>query len=106
LSSKYKIELRRWPKESKTAIGIDIAPGPDVPGVPAYRTTPGKGFDAIKASLTIGDVRKEKAINNSKDTTGVTFELDLNAGETQLSGTFVDSDGNELGAYYAYVTRL
>ncbi len=103
---RYKIELRRWPIEAGFAIGTDVPPGIDVPGVPAYRTTPGKGFNAITASLTIGDTRKQKAISRPKETPGVSFELELKAGETKLSGVFTDAKGNELGAYYAYVTRL
>ena len=105
-AGRYKVELRRWPKESGFAIGDDVAPGPDVPGVPAYRTTPGQGFDAKNASLTIGDVHKEKSIANAKKAEGISFELDLKAGETKLSGVFTDANGKELGAYYAYVTRL
>ncbi len=103
---RYRIELRRWPRESGFAIGADVAPGPDVPGVPAYRTTQGKGFDATKATLTIGKIHREKPITTAKKIPGVTFELELEAGETQLSGSFIDSGGTELGAYYAYVTRL
>lgn len=103
---RYKIELRRWPKESGFAIGADVAPGPGVPGVPAYRTTPGKGFDAKSATLTIGDIHQEKDIAAAGNIPAVTFELDLKAGDTQLSGTFINSEGTELGAYYAYVTRL
>ncbi len=103
---RYRIELRRWPKESGWALGADMPPSSDVPGVAAYRTTPGKGFDAKRAMLTIGDIRKERDISNAKKDTGVAFEVNLEAGETHLRGDFIDSDGEKLGAYYAYVLRL
>ena len=105
-AGRYKIELRRWPKESEFAISHDLSPGNDVPGVPAYRTTPGIGFNAINASLSIGGIHTEKLINNAKNASSVTFELDLEAGETHLSGLFTDAKGEKLGAYYAYITRL
>ncbi|MCF6312404.1 MAG: arylsulfatase [Verrucomicrobiales bacterium] len=105
-SARYQIQLRRWPKESEATIGADLAPGADVPGVPAYRTTPGKGFAAILATLTIGDQHLKKVIADAKKEKYVTFELDLKAGDTQLSGLFIDAEGNKLGSYYAYVKRL
>ncbi len=102
----YRIELRRWPKESGAAIAADLPPGADVPGVPAYRTTPGKGFAAMTASLTVGEQQLQKNIADAGKENHVSFELDLKAGDTRLSGLFTDAKGKKLGAYYAYVTRL
>lgn len=104
-AGRYRIELRRWPVEANKPIAADLPPGADVPGVKAYRTTPGKGFPATKASLEVAGQKAESKIADPQ-ATGVTFELDLPAGVTKLSGTFTAADGKQLGAYYAVVQRL
>ena len=71
----------------------------------AYRTTPGKGFLATKASLEIAGQKAESKITDPQ-AIGVSFELDLPSGVTTLSGTFTAADGTQLGAYYAVVKRL
>lgn len=104
-AGRYRIELRRWPVEADKPISADLPPGADVPGVKAYRTTPGKGFPATMASLEIAGQKAESKITDPQ-ATSVAFELDLPAGVTKLSGTFTAADGRQLGAYYAVVKRL
>ncbi len=102
-SGKYEVRLRRWPEESDLAIDASLEPGEPVPGVKAYRTTPGKSFEPIHASIRIGDVSaKATVVKHSKE---VTFELELDAGKTTMTALFETADGAEYGAYYAYVTK-
>ena len=104
-AGKYRIELRRWPVEADHPIAADLPPGEDVPGQPAYRTTPGKGFAATDATLEIAGQKVEAKVAGA-DATHVTFELELPAGITKLQGTFTSADGTQLGSYYAVVEKL
>ena len=103
-AGRYRIDLRRWPLEADHPIAADLPPGADVPGVPAYRTTPGVGFPAQTATLQIADLEKETPV--AKDATHARFEIDLPAGITRLQGSFIAADGKRLGSYYAIVTKL
>jgi arylsulfatase B len=100
----YEIRIRRWPQEADTAIGAGLPPGADVPGVKAYRTTKGKAFKAVKATVEIGGQSAETAVEpGAKE---VVFKLKLAAGVTRLSSRFHDANGDEIGGYYAYVKKL
>jgi len=99
----YTIELRRWPKELDAAIHADVPPGAKVYGRPAHRSTPGVGFPAVKAYLTIGGQRLTQTV--SKDDAGVTFRVKLSKGSHRLSATFVDAEGSSLDVFFVYVTE-
>ena len=100
----YEIRLRRWPQESQTPLDAPLEPGDDVPGAKAYRTTPGKAIQAVRATLKIADetIRQDVAAGSSE----VLFRMRLPAGETQMEATFETPAGEIYGAYYAYVTRI
>lgn len=99
----YEIAFRRWPREADTAIDAALEPGDDVPGVQAMRARPGKAISPTVTRLTIGDIQLEKAFEaGAKE---VVFEVELEAGLTQLSGRFVEADGTEYGTYYAYIKK-
>ncbi len=100
----YEIRVRRWPRESDAAIAAALPSGADVPGVQAYRARPGKAFQAVKATISIGGQNLETDVEpGSKE---VVFTLQLAAGVTRLSSRFHAADGKEIGGYYAYVKRL
>jgi arylsulfatase B len=99
----YEIRLRRWPEEADAAIDAALPAGADVPGVKAYRTTPGKAIAPTKAVLMIGEETLEKGIEPGEKE--VVFELDLPAGKTRMQALFESSEGSVHGAYYAYVER-
>lgn len=103
-SGEYEVELRRWPKTLNEAIAAEIEPGEDVPGQTAFRARVGKAFPAIKAHLNVGGQKLTKEIK--KGATNVKFRLNLKPGNDELWAKFSDKDGNECGAYYAYVTKL
>jgi arylsulfatase A-like enzyme len=104
-AGRYRIGLRRWPVEADHPIASDLPPGKGVPGVAAYRTTPGVGFAAKTAKLNIAGKELEAAVPGA-DATHVDFEVELPAGVTKLQGTFIAADGSELGSYYAVVEKL
>jgi hypothetical protein len=59
---------------------------------------------AVKATLRIADQELEKSVPpNAKE---VVFKMRLAAGVTRMSARFYTDDGQEFGAYYAYVKRL
>ena len=100
---KYVVRLRRWPLEADAPIDTPLPAGAPVPGVAAYRTTPGKAIRAATASLQVGDLRLSADV--SPGDKEVVFEVDLPAGSTTLSGRFQTADGQVYGAYYAYVSH-
>ncbi len=104
-AGRYRIGLRRWPVEADHPIASDLPPAKGVPGVAAYRTTPGVGFAAKTAKLNIAGKELEAAVPGA-DATHVDFEVELPAGVTKLQGTFIAADGSELGSYYAVVEKL
>ncbi len=101
---RYRITIRRWPPEINQPIASNIAPGPDVPGDKAHRTTPGKGMAATKAHIDILDQTREQDV--PQNAASVAFELPLEPREGVLRATFKDAAGTTFGAYYVEVQRL
>ncbi len=99
----YTIELRRWPKELGAAIHANIPPGAKVYGRPTFRTTPGMGFPAVEASLSIGDRSFTEPVDDRAK--GITFRVKLPKGSHRLSARFIDAERRSLDAFYAYVTK-
>ncbi len=99
----YEIRLRRWPEEADLPINAPLAPGADVPGVKAYRTTDGKAISPNRATIQIGDVASEAKVEpGAKE---VTFNLKLKAGKTRMKALFISESGEEHGAYFTYVLK-
>ena len=102
-AGEYEVRLRRWPETADLPINASLAPGADVPGQPAFRTAPGKAINPVKASIQIGDVSAKTDIKPG--THEVVFQLTLPKGKTRMTALFTAEDGEEFGAYYAYVTK-
>lgn len=99
----YEISVRRWPREADVPIDSPLAPGTPVPGDKAFRTTPGKAFQATRAQIEIAGQKMELPVKpGAKE---VTFKMHLNPGTTTLSGRFFDAEGGWIGTYYAYVEK-
>ncbi len=105
-TARYQIALRRWPQELRHPINANLASGHPVPGLTAFRETPGKGLGATKATLSLGDITETKMIGEDADE--VLFTLNLEKGDYLLEGMFHtdDADGIRIGAYYAVVKRI
>lgn len=100
----YQVRLRRWPEESDLPIDAPLDPGTPVPGVKAYRETPGKPIPATKATVVIGDEQAEAAVSPGQKE--VVMTLQLPAGKTKMAARFFTENGEEYGAYFAYVEKL
>ena len=99
----YTVELRRWPRVIDAAIHADVPAGEKVYGRPTFRTTPGTGFPAAWARLSIGEQHVTKAVKEND--AGVTFRVKLPQGSQRLSARFIDAKGRSLDAFYVYVTK-
>jgi hypothetical protein len=100
---KYTIRLRRWPEESDQMIRAELEPGTPVPGVQAYRARKGVGIKAVRATIDIAGVQAQADV--LKEAKEVTFHVTLPEGKSRLSARFIDEQGIEFGAYYAYISR-
>jgi hypothetical protein len=99
----YTVELRRWPEEADAAINAGLPPGEDVPGVAANRTTPGRAIEINEAHLKIGG--QELTMPVGRQDKSVRFDLHLEPGQDELWAKFTGPGGNEVGAFYAYITK-
>ena len=103
-AGKYEIRLRRWPEESNAAINAGMQPGEPVPGVKAYRMTPGRKFELSTATVEVSG----KSLSNTfePDAVEAVFTSELPAGKSRLFAEFHAADGSSVGAYYAYIKRI
>lgn len=97
----YVIRLRRWPVEAGAALDAGLEAGADVPGVRAWRTTPGVALPITRAWVEIAGERSE--IEVRPDAPFAEFRRELAAGDTTLRARFETRDGKVCGAYYAEV---
>lgn len=102
-AGKYHITLRRWPRETGAGLFASIPAGKPVPGLTAYRETPGEALKFRSATLTIGDQTSTRPAEGGQ---GVTFEMTLKTGKTFIEASFERDDGQKMGAYYVVVERL
>lgn len=101
----YTISLRRWPLEADHPITEELPPGADVPGASkAYRARPGLAIAAVSATMRL-DGKELGTRPVAEGATHVDFEVELTEGSHQLAPVFTDAQGNEIGAYYAIVTK-
>jgi arylsulfatase B len=102
----YQVRLRRWPLEADRPITAALPPGDDVPGASkAFRARPGKAIPVTNAILRLDgkDLETKPVLTGDKE---IVFAAQFNAGSYQLAPTFVDDEGNEIGAYYTIVEKL
>ena len=100
----YRIALRRWPRESGLSLRSSAEPGDPVPGLKAYRETPGKALEIIGAEIKIAGQTVQLEL--AEDLQEAVFELKLPAGDARLEAIFKLESGQIAGAYYAYVEKL
>lgn len=103
-AGKYEIRLRRWPLEIDRPISSPLAKGDPVPGSKAFRETPGKAVNAVKATIQIGDQTKSASVESGAKE--VVFQLDLEPKTTTMAATFETASGEVFGAYFTYVEKL
>lgn len=102
-SGDYQVQLRRYPSASNLAINATVPmvlmkeePGLDA-DIPA-----GVSKEFVKAVIKLGDtIIGESTVDNTK--ASVDFKVALPKGKNNLSATFINQEGIELGAYYVSV---
>ncbi|HET6573149.1 MAG TPA: arylsulfatase [Fimbriiglobus sp.] len=103
----YEITLRRWPRETKAALGArhDASPKLAAIGGKAY-APPSKAFPTI-AEGVVKVAGREASAKTAPTAQEVAVRVALPAGKTTLKGWFRDAEGKDLcGAFYAYVRKV
>ncbi|MBK1834481.1 arylsulfatase [Roseibacillus ishigakijimensis] len=100
----YRITLHRWAPSTGAKITQALPAGEPVPGLVAFRETPGRAIPVQRATLKVASFQGEKKV--SSEDAGITFEAELPAGEIELEATFHTSDDKAIGAYYVEVEKL
>ena len=102
-AGEYEFTLRRWPEQTKAALGDKYEPNEKSPANKAKLVT--KGFPTIAvAKLEIANVKADAKADPKA--TGATLTAKLPVGKTKLKAWFADADGNDLcGAFYVTVKK-
>ena len=101
-AGRYRVSLRRYPQESGLALDAAAPVPPAEPGVDPYPA--GKPLAIRKAEIKIGSIGKEIIVKNGSQSAD--FEVDLAAGDTALHTLLTDEQGQQYGAFYAYISKL
>lgn len=101
-SGAYRFELRRWPAELDQPITGSIPGRAGVPGGNPFAE--GKALPLTKARITVGD--QEMGADIVANAHEISFEMELEAGPTQVKTWLEGGDDIQLGAYYVYVSRV
>ncbi|TKG97369.1 sulfatase [Puteibacter caeruleilacunae] len=101
---KYKIEVRRWPKEIDLPINsvTEAQQNADIyrDGKPVLKKQ-GIPIKTSKVKLKIGNKYIEQSIDS--DATNACFKVKLNKGETDIQAWLIDDQGKKHPAYYVYI---
>lgn len=99
---KYRVALRRWPREADAAIAAGV---PEFQGVDGGLPA-GKALQITHIRLRVGTVF-DQTLRLTADAKEVVFTIPLEGGKpTELQSYCYDASGKELcGAYFAYVSR-
>ncbi|WP_216362724.1 sulfatase-like hydrolase/transferase [Formosa algae] len=100
----YNIKLRRWPSETKLALGAEAEIRPEIPGTSVSTSKKGKALQIKNARIKIQDKEASQVVDATQEY--VEFTVDLEAGDTQLQTWFTLADKTELGAYYVTVEKI
>ena len=100
----YRVTMLRWPKEAGKRITESVPAGEPVPGLTAYREQPGVALPFTEATLSFGEFSETKPVTDND--VGITFEVELPAGEVDLHCDFKLSNGKTISSYYAEVEKL
>jgi hypothetical protein len=101
-AGEYELILRRWPEQTKAALGEKYEPSAKSP---QYNSKVTKAFPTIaKAKVEVGGVKAEAKADPKA--TGATVTVKLPAGKTKLKAWFADADGEgQCGAFFVTVKR-
>jgi arylsulfatase A-like enzyme len=99
----YEFTLRRWPEQTRVALGGKHEPSAKSPANKAKLKT--VGFQTIAAAkINVADVQASSPADPKA--TGATLTATLPAGRTKLKAWFADADGKDLcGAFFVTVRK-
>jgi arylsulfatase len=102
-AGEYQFTLRRWPEQTKAALGDKYEPNAKSPAAKAKQVT--RDFPTIAfAKVDIAGVKGESKADPKA--TGATVTVKLPAGKTTLKAWFSDADGKDLcGAFFVTVVK-
>ena len=99
----YEFMLRRWPEQTKAALGDKYEPSAKSPANKPKQVTIGFPTIAV-ANVEIAGVKGSTKADPKA--TGAVVSVTLPAGKTRLKAWFADADGKDLcGAFFVTVTR-
>jgi arylsulfatase A-like enzyme len=102
-AGEYEFTLRRWPEQTKAALGDKYEPSAKSPANKKMVNTVGFPTIAV-AKVEIAGVKVDGKADPKA--TGVTLRAKLPAGETKLKAWFTDADGKDLcGAFFVTVKK-
>lgn len=102
----YEVTLRRWPRETKAALGAKYDADEKLAAVggKAY-APPSKAFPIAAGVVKIAN--QEASAKTAPTEQEVVVPVTLPAGKTTLKAWFRDAEGKDLcGAFYAYVRKV
>ncbi|MEM1060848.1 MAG: arylsulfatase [Planctomycetota bacterium] len=99
----YRIELRRWPRETAAPITGTVPLGPPVPGQEPYRSIAAKPLPITRAGIAVAGQGLSRPVSGVD--TAAAFDVDLDSGPTDIRAAFFTGDGTEYGVYYLSVAR-
>jgi arylsulfatase len=100
----YEFTLRRWPEQTKAALGDKYEPSEKSPANKAKQVT--VGFPTIAAAnINIAGVKASTKADPKA--TSATLTAKLPAGKTKLKAWFSDADGKDLcGAFFVTIKKI
>ncbi len=101
-AGRYRVSLRRYPLESKLALDANAPVPAAEAGVDPY--PPGQPLAIRTTKLIVGTEAIEMAVKAGSSSAD--FEVDMPAGDAVLQTLFIDEQGEEYGAFYAYISKL
>lgn len=105
--SRYRFDVRRWPEYINAPInGIpkDKPKEPNVVEMKAWVLPECVPLEIDSVRLNVNETQLIKPVK--KDSTAVSFELDMDPGPADIRATFLDEKGDEItGGYYVYVSK-
>jgi len=98
---RYRISLRRWPRESGLAIRDKAPDYPMHPSTHFMSKIPCKVLEVVRARLQVGAFDQTQDVQPTA--AEVVFDAKLEAGEQRIQTWFTLADGTEQAAYYTYI---
>jgi hypothetical protein len=101
---RYRISLRRWPKEADAAIRATVPPVPMHPSTHSMRPVSCRAVNAVSARLKVGEFDETVPVNEADKE--IVFEVDLAEGEQRIQTWFNVENGDSIAAYFTYLAPM